>query len=151
MTDVRLHEDFPYAGKTDLLDLADSEDGRGRLDAPDATVSLDNPYCGDRITLDVTMDGDKVAAIGHVVRGCILCEAASAVISRNGLGQTAQQLEAAGNDLAAVLDGHPTSKSAWSEIPAFAAVHGHKNRYDCATLPFDALIAAVQKAEQKED
>ena len=49
----------------DLLKLAARATGAGRLEDPDGSVRIHNPYCGDRITVDVKLDGDRVAEIGH--------------------------------------------------------------------------------------
>ena len=116
MSDGRLHEDFPYAGKDALLDLADSDDGRGRLDNPDATVQMDNPYCGDRITLDVTLAGDAIDCIGHEVRGCILCEAAATAVARHAPGKTADDIASAAKHVRSVLESGKVPPEAWAEI-----------------------------------
>lgn len=50
---------------------------------PTETATVDNPLCGDRVTIDVKLAGGKLAAIGHQVRGCLLCEAAAATIARS--------------------------------------------------------------------
>ena len=60
--------------------------GHGQLNKPAGEAKLDNPLCGDRITIDVRMDGERVAAVGHQVRGCLLCEAAASVIGAHAAG-----------------------------------------------------------------
>ena len=50
-----------------LVERARAAFGKGRL--PDATSSatVDNPLCGDRVTLDLTVKDGRIAAIGHQV------------------------------------------------------------------------------------
>ncbi len=41
--------------------LAHDETRAGRLDGADASATVDNPLCGDRVTLDVRLDGGTLA------------------------------------------------------------------------------------------
>ena len=52
--------------------------GEGRLPAAAASITLDNPLCGDRVTLDLEKSDGTVKAIGHEVKGCLLCAASAA-------------------------------------------------------------------------
>ena len=63
-------DDLYQAG---IVDAARAAADYPRLDAPDGTATIDNPLCGDRVTMDVTLDGTVIEAIGQRVRGCLLC------------------------------------------------------------------------------
>ncbi|MGE0712588.1 MAG: iron-sulfur cluster assembly scaffold protein [Planctomycetota bacterium] len=91
----------------------------GRLAAPDAEVSLENPVCGDQLTLGLRVQAGAVAEVAFQVRGCsgaiaaasALCElvqgralAAVAEIDRDAVDQALGGLPALkrhGADLAA--------------------------------------------------
>ena len=60
-----------------ILELAKQAGRTPRLEDPDASVTVDNPLCGDRVTLDLRLADGRVAAVGHKVRGCLLCQAAA--------------------------------------------------------------------------
>ena len=75
-----------------ILDLARQATGHGRLETPQASVRVDNPLCGDRVTLDLDMADGRVGAVRHQVRGCLLCQAAAAVIGARAPGQSAPAL-----------------------------------------------------------
>ena len=45
-----------------ILDLARQATGHGRLETPQASVRVDNPLCGDRVTLDLDMADGRVGA-----------------------------------------------------------------------------------------
>ena len=59
----------------------------GELDDPDARVEVENPVCGDRLTLCLGLSGDVVRAIAYRVRGCSGAVAAASVMSELALGQ----------------------------------------------------------------
>ena len=123
--------------------------GRGRLEAPDATATVDNPLCGDRVTMDVRRAGrggeGRVTEIGHVVRGCVLCEAAAAVIAEAGTGAEEAGLRAAAEHVRRMLeDGDPPPpEGGWKKAEMFLPVRAHPSRHDCVLLPFQALLQAL--------
>ncbi len=118
----------------------------GRLEAPDASITLDNPLCGDRVTIDVKLAGDRIAAMAHRVRGCLLCEASASVVGANAIGQSADALVAAQRDLRASLEGPSAKNALWPGMETFAPVAGYKSRHACVLLPLEALLKAVRAA-----
>lgn len=123
--------------------------GDGRLAKPDATLTLDNPLCGDRVTLDIRIEAGRITALGHKVRGCALCEAAASVIGARALGATPSQAKRTISAIRALLgDGQPGNGEAWTEIGIFAPVRGVKSRHDCVLLPFETLERVLTAAGQ---
>jgi nitrogen fixation NifU-like protein len=131
--------------QTAIVETARRATGKGRLPAPDASVTLDNPLCGDRVTIDLTMNGDRVTTLGHDVRGCLLCEAAAAIIATHATGATADELKAAAESVASLLKG-TDAEPAWPDLRMFLPVRAHKSRHRCILLPFEALLTALAKA-----
>ncbi len=132
-----------------ILDLARRGRDQGRLEAPEASVTVDNPLCGDRVTLDLTLANGRVQAIGHRVRGCLLCQAAAAAIGNQAVGETSAQLRAVVTRLAEAIAAGSMVDDLWPELAAFAPVHAHKSRHDCVLLPFEALVQALDQAEMR--
>ncbi len=55
-----------------IVALAKAKTGAGKLAMPTKSARRDNPLCGDRVTIDVTLDGSgRIAEIGQQVRGCL--------------------------------------------------------------------------------
>jgi len=128
-----------------LVDCARAAFGKGRL--PDATGSatVDNPLCGDRVTLDLTIKDGRVAAIGHQVRGCLLCEAAAATIAEHCRDAGKAELDAiAAAARTLMTDG--TLDPHYQCLEIFRPVHQAKSRRDCVLLPFEALARAASAA-----
>jgi nitrogen fixation NifU-like protein len=120
---------------------------RGRLRAPDRSITLDNPLCGDRVTLDLCLSDARVTTVGHQVRGCLLCEAAAETIGTHAPGKSAAELAAVTRALSAVVrDGALPPEGEWSCLAAFAPVHQVKSRRDCVMLPFEALGKALAES-----
>jgi nitrogen fixation NifU-like protein len=121
-----------------------------RLDAPDLTVTLDNPLCGDRVTLDLRLgEGPRVAEVGHKTRGCMLTQAAAAVLARRAPGATPDELREVVRGLEASLRGSAEPDPAWPELAMFRPVRAIRSRHECVLLPFHALQDALDRAAEK--
>ena len=61
----------------------------GRLESPDQTGDADNPVCGDRVHLELQVDeAGQVTAATFEADGCVICLAASSILTEHiqGLG-----------------------------------------------------------------
>ena len=128
-----------------MLRLAAQATGAGKLADATKSVTVDNPLCGDRVTFDVKMAADgRITAVGHTVKGCVLCQASASVIGANAKGENAASLAAIRESLKAMLkQGTPAPSNAWATLATFAPVSSHKSRHECVLLPFEAVIQAA--------
>ncbi|MBF0374408.1 MAG: iron-sulfur cluster assembly scaffold protein [Alphaproteobacteria bacterium] len=126
----------------DIKALARARIGAGRLDSPTAQGFADNPFCGDRIELDIEVTDGRITALAHRTRGCLLCEAAASAMAQAALGATPAEALAIGENLDALMRGDEAPPS----LARFAPVAAHRNRHECVTLPFRALTIAVRSA-----
>ncbi len=131
-----------------ILATAAEATGRGTIDEADARVTLDNPLCGDRVRIDVSLEGSRVSRLAHEVRGCLLCEAAASVIGAEAPGESLEDLRQVAAKVRAQLRGVAAPATLpWPALEMFAPVRGFKSRHDCVLLPFDALVQALAQAE----
>ena len=130
-----------------ILAQAKAAAGAGELEDLDARVVADNPVCGDRITMDIRMDGDIIDSLAHTVRGCVLCQAAASLIGARARGCSRAEIDDVRRSVAAVLNGTggpPSGK--WRDIGIFAPVAVHRHRHHCVLLPFEALHRVLDAA-----
>jgi nitrogen fixation NifU-like protein len=121
--------------------------GSGHLESPDACVSVDNPLCGDRVSMDVLVTDGRLRGIAHRVRGCLLCEAAASIIAANAVGKTAGELAVVAQSLGeALASGFGDRRLPWQDLSVFAPVAGYRSRHRCVTLAFEALASAMAEA-----
>lgn len=125
-----------------LLDLARAAHGAGTLPAPDGSALRDSPLCGDRVRMQVALEGGRVKTIAHDVKGCLLCQAAASLVGLHGAGLDAVEAEALRGQVAATLAGSAPPPG-WPELSLFEPVRPHRNRHGCVLLPFEALCAAL--------
>jgi nitrogen fixation NifU-like protein len=123
---------------------------KGRLDSPDASATIDNPLCGDRITIDVNLTDGRIADFAQNVRGCLLCEASASMIASRAVGATAEQVteaRAAMEHMLRAPEQDDSDARPWNESADFAPVRAIKSRHECVLLPFEALVLALSEAE----
>ncbi len=131
-----------------IKSLAAEATGHGTLAKPDGYAIVDNPLCGDCVEMNVQVSQGRIAALAHQVRGCLLCRAAASVIGKRALAATAGDIERISHELAAMLEQQAPPAAHWPELEAFTPVHGHRSRYRCVQLPFQALLEALKAAAE---
>ncbi len=130
-----------------IVRLARAAHGAGRLPDPHGAATVDNPLCGDRVTVELRVEGGRIAALAQRVRGCLLCEAAASLVGRAAVGRTGGELAEGRRRLGAILGGGAGAPEApWEDLGLFAPVAGVPSRHRCVLLPFEALGEALAQA-----
>lgn len=128
-----------------ILDHNRRPRNRGTLGAPDHEAEGFNPLCGDRIEIDLALDGDTIRDIRFEGRGCAISTAAASLMSEAVKGKTvaeANTLFRAFHELVT----HPAhgAPSTLGKLRAFAGVGRFPARVKCATLAWHTLLAALE-------
>jgi nitrogen fixation NifU-like protein len=125
-----------------------------RLKVFDATAKGDNPMCGDRVQVWVKLDADSVAGIGFEARGCAISVASADLMAETVRGRRQSETKAlfeAFRTLArtgACPDCSPDLAEPMERLAPLAGVHDYPSRVKCATLPWHALIAALDGTKE---
>ena len=136
-----MSDDDLYQDK--IMALAHDEARAGRMDSPDATATVDNPLCGDRVTIDLRLEDGRISEITHHVRGCVLCQASAAALGAKAVGETRESLAKAEGSLRDMLKGAAAPSGEWAAFDAFTPVAAHKSRHTSVLLPIDANDEAL--------
>jgi len=130
----------------DIKALANIPVAEQKLEQPDCKVTLDNPLCGDRITIALNLKDGCVTALTHQVKGCLLCRASANVIAQAVVGTSATDLEVVVEGLQQMLKGKPVENwptPGWESLALFQPVAAYKSRHECVLLPFKAIMQAL--------
>ena len=129
-----------------LISRAREAVGKGRLARASASVTLDNPLCGDRVTMDVRVEQETIVAIAHDVRGCLLCEAAASTVAQLFPGMNASETRAGIDAVSRLLLDGTAPPAEWSALEVFSPVHATRSRRNCVMLPFKAFEQALAQS-----
>lgn len=127
-----------------------------RLEPFDATAKGDNPMCGDRVQVWLRYGpGETIAATGFEARGCAISVASADLMAetvQNRSVTDARALFAAFREMARTgtcPDCGPALADPLDRLAPLSGVHEYPSRVKCATLPWHALIAALDHSEKE--
>ena len=130
-----------------VMALARDVPRQERLDAPDATAQQVSPLCGSRITVDLKLEGDRIADYGQTVRACTLGQAAASILARHVIGRSTAELHRVRTEMRAMLkEGGPPPGPPWSDLEVLLPARGVKSRHGSVLLPFEAVVKALDQA-----
>jgi NifU-like protein involved in Fe-S cluster formation len=130
--------------RKELLRLAADAVGAGRLKDPHGSATAHNPACGDRVTVDIQVEGGRIATLAHETRACILTQASAAILGAEAKGLDHAALKLLADEVAAMLKGGEAPKTPFQAYGAFDGVAGHKGRHICVLLPLEATLKALE-------
>ena len=138
--------------RKEILRLAADAHSAGRLSGPHTSATAHNPACGDKVTVDLSMDADgRVAAMAHDTKACVLAQASASILGQSLKGASREDVEALANDIAAMLVTQAAAPA--PPFDAYSAFHGaveHRTRHRCVMLPIEAVLAAFEGVETKK-
>lgn len=139
-----------YSGR--ILDLAASIPAIGRLESPDASVRRRSPLCGSTVTVDVNVEDGRITDYAQDVKACALGQAAASVVGRVAVGRSRSEIEAARDELRAMLksDG-PDPAAPFVDLAVLRPARDYKNRHASIMLTLEALAEAMAEAEARAD
>jgi nitrogen fixation NifU-like protein len=120
-----------------------------RLEHFDAAAKGDNPMCGDRVQVWVAHADGAIADIGFEARGCAISIASADLMAESVTGMRADAVRSlfAGFEQMARTgvcpDCAPLLEPAMQRLKPLSGVHEYPSRVKCATLPWLALVAAL--------
>jgi nitrogen fixation NifU-like protein len=118
---------------------------RGELANADLKEHLNNPLCGDEVTVYANLRDGKVAEVAFTGRGCSISQASASMLAERLQGKSREE---AGVEIEAFLEMMRTEEN--EELGELAALKGiiqTPNRIRCATLAWDAFRQGL-KGEQ---
>jgi NifU-like protein involved in Fe-S cluster formation len=136
-------EDPLYA--KDVLRLAASAAGAGRIEPHDAAGEARNPICGDRVSVTLAFgELGTIEALAHETHACVLAQASAALLARHLPGADRQVVETLQESVQAMLKGGTVPLPPFADYALLRGVAAHRNRHRCVLLPIEAVLAALR-------
>ena len=123
-----------------------------RLDCADRTCEGFNPLCGDRLTLFLDIDGDRIKDVTFEGTGCAISRASASLMTDTLKGKTLAEVDALFERFHQLVTSDPDAApdtSGLGKLAVFAGVREHPSRIKCATLSWHTLKAAVAGGKTK--
>lgn len=120
------------------------------IDHADRTIEGFNPLCGDRITLYLKLDGNRIVDVSFQGQGCAISTASASLMTEIVKGKTIEEAEQLFEAFHKIVTGedHALKLEELGKLAVLAGVKQYPSRIKCATLPWHSLEAAL-KGEEK--
>ncbi len=119
----------------------------GRLPDADATAKGDNPMCGDRVQVFIRRRGDTISDAVFDARGCEISIASADLMCEAVQGLEDGRVRALAEDVERMARTGECA-ACGAALQPLSAVHEFPSRVKCVTLPWRALVAALDGGKE---
>ena len=127
-----------------ILDHNRSPRNFGRLEDADLHADGHNPLCGDKLSITLKLDGDRVADLRFEGSGCAISKASASLMTEGVKGRTLDELRRLFERFhRLVTDQEAADDAGLGKLAVFAGVRDYPARVKCAILAWHTLRAAV--------
>ncbi len=117
----------------------------GGLEAADASVEGFNPMCGDRLTVRLRLEEDKISDIRFEGEGCAISTASASMMTEAVKGRTrAEALRLFDRVHELLTDDAAPPAEELGKLAALSGVRAYPARVKCASLCWHTLAAALR-------
>jgi nitrogen fixation NifU-like protein len=122
----------------------------GPLDPNDASLEGFNPLCGDRLTLRLRYDGDRVSEVKFEGKGCAISTASASLMTEAIKGKTRAEINQLFDRVHQLLtsDDAPPADDL-GKLAALSGVREFPARVKCASLCWHTLMSALNPPAER--
>lgn len=118
----------------------------GALEGATRTAKGHNPFCGDRLTVYLRLDGDRITGVSFEGSGCAISKASASLMTDAIKGQTVAQATALFDRFHGMVTtpiDRPVDATSVGKLAVLAGVREFPTRVKCASLAWHTLKAAL--------
>lgn len=104
-----------------------------------------NPLCGDKLTVFMQIEQDKITEISFVGTGCAISQASASLMTDAVQGLTVNEANELFKQFHTMLTNEETIPTSLDKLTILAGVRAFPARVKCATLAWHTLEAALQR------
>ena len=114
-----------------------------RLESPDFTITRRSKLCGSLVTIDLTMANEVITSYAHEVKACVLGQASAAILAKDVIGKTGQEIITVRNAVVTMLNGSKYHPDIFADYRFLSPARQFKNRHDSILLSLNATVDAI--------
>ncbi len=134
-----------------IIDHNRSPRNFGRPETCDHEAKGNNPLCGDKVTVFVTIAGDVIEDVRFEARGCAISVASASMMTELVKGKPLAEARAIFEDFREVVtrkgDVEDADLERLDKLAVLTGVREFPMRVKCATLPWHTMSAALDESE----
>ena len=125
----------------------------GRLEVADHHAHGNNPLCGDRLEIFLTIEDGRVVDVTFEGSGCAISTASASIMTDTVKGRTLEEVQQLFEAFHELLTGDPSIRAdapaGLGKLAVFAGVREFPVRVKCATLCWHTLQAALKEGARE--
>ncbi|MBC8080975.1 MAG: SUF system NifU family Fe-S cluster assembly protein [Gorillibacterium sp.] len=129
-----------------IMDHYKNPRNRGSFDGDVITVNLNNPSCGDRITIQLKMENGIVMDAKFQGEGCSISLSSASMMTDAVKGKTLEEAEHMAENFSCMMRGQHTDFE-YEDLEALSGVNKFPARIKCATLAWNAMRKGIEKTD----
>lgn len=127
-----------------IMDHYKNPRNRGEMDDQAVTIQLNNPTCGDRISLQLQVDNDIVTNAKFTGEGCSISMSSASMMTEAVKGLKFDEAIAMAERFSLLMKGEAVEFDELEDIEALSGVNKFPARIKCATLAWNALRKGIE-------
>lgn len=131
-----------------IMDHYKNPRNRGSFNTDAVTINLNNPTCGDKISLQLQLENNVVKAAKFSGEGCSISLSSASMMTDAIKGKTVEQALELANRFSCLMKGEAVDFDDYEDIEALSGVNKFPARIKCATLAWNALRKGIATEDQ---
>jgi len=131
------------------MDHYKSPRNRGSFEDDALKIELNNPTCGDRITLQLKVVDGIVKDARYNGEGCSISMSSASMMTEAIKGQTVERALELADNFSLLMKGEDVDFGDYEDIEALSGVNKFPARIKCATLAWNALRKGIDEEQHK--
>ncbi|MFX3631910.1 MAG: Fe-S cluster assembly sulfur transfer protein SufU [Candidatus Pristimantibacillus sp.] len=130
-----------------IMDHYKNPRNRGTMEAESVTINLNNPTCGDRISLQLQVDDGKVTDAKFSGEGCSISLSSASMMTEAVKGKTFEEALELVQRFSGLMKGESVEFEENEDIEALSGVNKFPARIKCAMLGWNALRKGIEQQQ----
>lgn len=117
---------------------------RGTLEEQAVTVDLNNPSCGDKISLQMQIEGNTIQNAKFLGEGCSISMSSASMMTEAIKGKTLEEALQMAENFSNLMKGEDIEFE-YEDIESLSGVNKFPARIKCATLAWNAMRKGIEQ------
>lgn len=131
-----------------IMDHYKNPRNRGTMDEGSVTINLNNPTCGDRISLQLQVADGVVTNAKYTGEGCSISMSSASMMTEAVKGKSYKEALEMAERFSCLMKGDDVEFEELEDIEALSGVNKFPARIKCATLAWNALRKGIENEEK---
>lgn len=149
-----MNEDLEALYQDLILDHYKNPRCKGSIENASASVTVDNPICGDKITLSLAGDPTCINQIRFSGKGCAISQASASMMADACQGKSLSEVQSLVDTFVAFMHERAAPdelKAVSSDLVALEGVKKFTARIKCALLSWEALGRCLEQIKSAKN